>query len=773
MQRHWQLTLPRRREKSYIRGDNPRDTIFTFWRYKACDMTFAKRQGTTTRFRDELARKLLAGGQITSEQLAAYEQFVCAEYFHKDQHSEQSPEDIYAFVCRARATHFGISVLEQAREEARLCPPAWELSEGIDQRAQKQKLFKQSKVSLFVLCEAGLFSHMEADIRMTLEAGNRALVCVSPQGMGDLPRQTQLEGWLQGLCVTYVPFDGDGILSEEAPDGLFFYGEEGLLHCRDLAIPSVVTAIPRGYYAQALCNLLGREAACVVYIPAGLDITPWVPLTARTRLTFHHLARLCQTHGEGIYDLSVEALYSRYPRDFVNVYENAPLAFPLEAKGETFAQFDAARDAAIGQYLNGFGNISYTCRYFDEALQPRDICYDAKEKQPGILVHSVRVKKAKDAGIIACQKGITPRQTLKQLGLPGSGIVSNFLFFLTPKLGVLYNDLRSDRPREQADAAAGHLDYMLCHRDGKRVETFPLFGKCCIAKGADGSFSFFNFHLGGGSVTLGDVTLSWEKEAVNTETPGKICVYTPFYSQKDEDADRQTYRTPVGQGRVNLVILQDKVTCIRRGDVVLPSVGVVISLTESAASELLSRLQPLENGYYDGKDLPLQVRLDAPEGMEETRWQQVQWAYGGGMTLIRQGEGLCDGEDMTRWFRRDGWLTPLSRQTQESVLHELVKHPRTAIGTAKNGDLLILVYSGRSLRSSGADYREMIAIARSLYPDVENLMNVDGGGSAMLGMTQDGSFMELSHPATSSGSCAGMVRPINTLFYIPAEKENL
>jgi exopolysaccharide biosynthesis protein len=125
---------------------------------------------------------------------------------------------------------------------------------------------------------------------------------------------------------------------------------------------------------------------------------------------------------------------------------------------------------------------------------------------------------------------------------------------------------------------------------------------------------------------------------------------------------------------------------------------------------------------------------------------------------------------MQAWFDAEGWTSPLSRQTQESNLHTLVRHPRTAIGCAKNGDLLILVYSGRSARSVGADYREMIAIARQLYPDVKTLMNGDGGGSAMLGLVHEGEFMELSYPSTSTFSCAGQVRPVNTVFYIPIER---
>jgi hypothetical protein len=217
------------------------------------------------------------------------------------------------------------------------------------------------------------------------------------------------------------------------------------------------------------------------------------------------------------------------------------------------------------------------------------------------------------------------------------------------------------------------------------------------------------------------------------------------------------------------VLLRDRVTCIRKGDVVLPSVGVVLSLTEAAAAPLLAKCKALTDGYYDVSGLQLKVRLDAPEGISEVHWKRIRWAYGGGLTLIRQGQGLCDGEHMQAWFDAEGWTSPLSRQTQESNLHSLVKHPRTAIGCAANGDLLILVYSGRTWRSTGADYSQMITIARQLYPDVQYLMNGDGGGSAMLGLVKDGEFMELSCPSTSANSCAGQVRPINTVFYIPID----
>lgn len=749
MDRIWDLKLPQRREKSYVRGSYRTDTIFTFLRYKDVTINFAKKEGTKTRITDLYSRQLKELGLITQAQLDACEQAVCREYYHKDCHPDQSPEDIYAFVQAMRYEHFGMDALKRAREALRKQTEFASFT-GIDQSEEKQLLLQRCQKVLFLLCDVRLFSAMKADVEKALSMGKQVCIGCSPTGEGDLPTKEELSGWL-GNALCYVPATPEGIGTDPENACLFFYGEEGLLHCRELTVDAIVHAVPTGYHAQALCNLLGQPKSCVVYIPQGFDIMPHVPLTGRTRLSFFHMARLCRDFGEGVYKMSCEALYESYPQYFINIYDNSENDLPLTVAGG-LAVFDENREKAVGAYLNGFSNIRYRSAFFSE------------EK---ILVHSIRVTKAQNAAVISCPKGVTPRQRLADT--KGTALVSNFLFFLTEKLGVLYNDLRSDRPLEQADAAAGHLDYLLEYRDGNRIETFPLFQKTCIAGTQEGNFLFFSYGLGGGQVTVDGHTLRWEKTDVNPETPGDICVYTPMLTAMEADADRETYKLPVGQGRVNIVILKERITCIRKGDVILPSVGVVISLTEEKAQAILQGRKQLENGYYapDGK---LTVCLDGPEEIDPAVWKTVQWAYGGGMGLIRQGYGLCDG-DMESWFTREGWMSPLSRQTQESALHKLAKHPRTAIGTLENGELVILVYSGRTTRSSGADYREMIEIARQLYPDIQNLMNVDGGGSAVLGMVWEGSFMELSLPATSQGSCVGMVRPINTLFYIPAERE--
>ena len=700
------------------------DALYNFFRFREVRLSVSRRRLTATRIADALADRLVTQGLAEPEARCRYEARVLETFAHTDDFDEASPLEIYDRICQIRAEVFGQAALDAdwaiaAKKGCPFCPV-------LDQSHHKRRLLAAPEITV-VLTQPELTPLMEAD--------------------------------LAGRPVTVLR-----TLPENCKNPVLFYGEEGFLACRDLPVEAVVTATPSGFYAQALTGLWSGEDA-VVYIPRGLDMTRYVPLTAKTKLNFSILAALEHDQGEQIYAMDPDGLCDAYPAYFVNIYHGGPTALPVVPASSR--DFDRQLDENLTAFLGGFPTVDYTAAYFEDLVR-RPICYSADAQQAGILVHSIRVKRAAGARVVQCPSGETPRQMFARLALPGTALVSNFLFFLTDKLGTLYNDLRADRPREQADAASGHLDYMLAYRDGKRIETFPLFGKTCIAKCDDGSFLFCNYVLGGGSATISGIPFRWEKEDVNGDGPVRL--YTPLLSAEAEEADRDTYIRPVGAGRVNVVLLRDQVTCVREGDVLLPSVGVVLSLTKEAALPLLQTLQPLEDGYYDVSGLELTVRLDPPEEVDPQRWGRVQWAYGGGLTLIRNGVGLCDGDHMEAWFQQEGWTSPLSRQTQESTLHTLMRHPRTAIGCAENGDLLILVYSGRSARSVGADYSEMIAIARQLYPDVKTLMNGDGGGSAMLGLVHNGEFLELSCPSTSTYSCNGQVRMVNTLFYIPAEE---
>lgn len=786
MEKSLLLTAQTRKSCSYPRGELKKDVLYASFRYKDLSLTFSKATYATTRVADGVCAQLLKLGLTDTETARQYDEAVRTTLRDIRQYDERSVEDIYEAAVQVRRQVLGGQALEALREHRADHPADFAPEDGgIDQTAKKTRLLENSDAALFAVCQAELKPLFCEDVKKALAMGKAVYIAASPDFGYDLPTRQTLETWL-GDChgVRYLmaqpgKLEFDKTLQsfiEQKRACLFFYGEEGLLHCRDLTVDAVVCAIPRGFQAQALTNLLGTPKACVVYVPAGWDVTRYVRLKDKTRLSYWQLAALWRDHGDGIYQKTVAQLHRDYPRYFLNMYDHALDAWPIpvELAGEEedlLQQYDAARDQAIKKYLDGFENITYYSAYFDPEINRQPICWDSTKPQDGILVQGVRIRRAQGAQVVQCGKGKTLRQKFAEQPQPETAIVSNFLFFLTPKLGNLYNDLRADRPMEQADAAAGHLDYMLCHQDGKRIETFPLFRKTCVAMKKDGRFLFFNYRLGGGSIQVNGKTLRWEKEQVDDrQSDAPVQVFTPYYSLPDEDADRQSYRKLVGQGRINLVILQDKLCALRDGDVVLPSVGVSISLDRQLGQRLIKEwgLRALEDGYYDVSGLELTVKLDGPEQISPTEWAQVKWAYGGGLSLILDGVGLCDGDHMDTWFREDGWKSPLSRQTQESSLHTLAKHPRTAIGITENRDLLILVFSGRTWRSTGADYSQMCTIARKLCPDVRWLMNVDGGGSAMLGMVRNGSFMELSCPSTSAGSVVGMVRPIHTVLYIPA-----
>ena len=389
---------------------------------------------------------------------------------------------------------------------------------------------------------------------------------------------------------------------------------------------------------------------------------------------------------------------------------------------------------------------------------------------PELLGDLLRGQMGFNGLIISDASPVSPRLYVREHAQGGTHLVLNYLFFLTSRLASLYNQLRKNRPMEQTTIQGGHLDYLL-RRDGQeRMETFPLYRKACMALMEDGSFSFFHFRLGGGACTINGHALRWEAGDVDPDLPGDTAVFTPYASCPDAGQSKFTYTRPVGANRINLVLLQGAVVCARDGDVLLPCFGVVLSLSRETGLPFLARcgFTPASDGYYVcAAAASVSVCLDPPEGFSQAQWDGVRWAYGGGLTLIHQGIScFSDSDTAAAHLAREGWLSPLSTQTQESDIASMVRHPRTAIGLNSKGQLFCLVFSGRSSVSLGADYREMCALARRIVPDVTELMNVDGGGSALLAIASQGHLYEYSWPSTSPASLSGMARPVNSLFVI-------
>ena len=772
------------REGGYRRGDLKGDVLWAMYSYaEVSGLVIPGRTACMDAYADRMREKGLIDGELAARYALALNELMgrlCAD-------DGATFESIYAAVRRLRADTFGQTALDQAFLADARGDQADMSDMDIDQRDRGEGLVGASEAVLFALDDARLFSAMRRDMDAARALGKRVVILCADGESALLPRREVLEA----LCgpETYAALADDGLLRGDdqliaAVDGgracLRYYGETGLGRVRRCAVPALITCVAASFPAKAMLGQFTRRGPCAVFVPAGFDILPYVPLSRRTLASYRTFARLSAAHGDAAYAVGAEELYRRWPGAVFSVYDEDEDGLPEGAawpeaaasSGGWYADFCARRDAALGGLLGAVPGLTGFSAWFDlETLARGPIPWDDPGPARGIMVHGVTAQRVSDARVVLSEGApISPRLLLRGAqDAPALQVMSNFLFFMTPRLCQLYDRLRADRPREQSAMRGGHLDYMLrFDGQGRRVETFPLYRKACMGMTEDGRFLFFHFRLRGGSCSVNGQTIRWEEADVDPADPGDVAVYTPYFSREDAGADRFRYTKAVGAGRVNLVVNQTELTCARDGDVLLPGTGVVLSLSREKGLELARAcgFQPVGDGYFAWKAAPaLETRLENPAEVDAETWAGMRWAYGGGLTLIKGGRSLFgEGADEGAHLADEGWTTPLSAQTQESDIAAPASHPRTAVGVTRGGALVMLVYSGRSAVSAGANYAQMCAIARKLVPDIADLMNVDGGGSAVLGLGVGQRFIEYSWPSSSPDSLPGMVRPVNSLL---------
>lgn len=150
-------------------------------------------------------------------------------------------------------------------------------------------------------------------------------------------------------------------------------------------------------------------------------------------------------------------------------------------------------------------------------------------------------------------------------------------------------------------------------------------------------------------------------------------------------------------------ILSAKVLGVRGDATRLPiAPGTVVLVAAGTAAPPLANLRP-------GDPVVVEWRT---EGFD---WAKVRQAVGGGPWLVRGGRPSIDPQ-------AEGFAAGFSTN----------RHPRTAVGRTKDGDVWLVAIDGRQSMSAGATLEETAGILIRL--GCEEAINLDGGGSTVLSL---------------------------------------
>ena len=166
----------------------------------------------------------------------------------------------------------------------------------------------------------------------------------------------------------------------------------------------------------------------------------------------------------------------------------------------------------------------------------------------------------------------------------------------------------------------------------------------------------------------------------------------------------------------------------RDGKTPIPPNGFVLSFGGAKPSGPLATIRR-------GTRVTLTVVLRSVEGEPES-WPSAQDIVGGAGLLVRNGRYLDDWtmEAFAKGFPR-------------------LRHPRTMIGTSKDGAIWLIAVDGRQPQTSiGMTFAELQGLARRL--DLVNALNLDGGGSTT--MWVQGSVV--NSPSDAAGAAQGQRR---------------
>ena len=559
-------------------------------------------------------------------------------------------------------------------------------------------------------------------------------------------------------------------------------GENNLFSLTDSNLPYYLVTKVENVTAQTYTNSFLHSDRIPTYV------STFVEAQFKTGISFHGIERriLSLQQYDKLYFTMSEKIRDRYKNNLLN----GKLEEGVNSTSPTFRLeiFNELLKNSFEEYLNRYKDeivnkiaedemekkgLKYINDYYDyDTLKKETFKYYPEVQRNGVLLKGVMVNDPKglkistelaenhNAGIISI------RELLEKKKVNGNfKLYNNFLYFFTENLQRIYNDLRFGRKKEYLEFKDFYLGYRYEKKEGIAKESFPLYNKGYVGFKNDGRVIFGRKELGGGRLRLGNLELKWDKIDVNNFSRD-FTIITPMLLKDEEGCPTKfrEFKKLVGRNRYNVIIVNDKIVSMRFGEVVLPSIGVVLSFELTIGKDVVNKLgfKKSFDGYYEVEKKDFYLELDKTSDEKET-----QWILGGGTLLIKDGVSLMENEkDSYDNFFVEGWHNPLSMQTQETQVQDWVRGPRSVIGITNEGKLFILTFSGRSFETSGARFDEIIKVVKQYFGNVKAMINLDGGASVCFGMILKNEFFELNVPAPSDFNIRGMVRPVNSMIIL-------
>ncbi|QUH27442.1 phosphodiester glycosidase family protein [Vallitalea guaymasensis] len=476
---------------------------------------------------------------------------------------------------------------------------------------------------------------------------------------------------------------------------------------------------------------------------------------------------------------SGEDINNLLPIKYMNFYSTSIKRndFPefLMDKQQSEADYKVAEREILYEFINNHFRGKYISCYYnaDNIEKTTDDVYN-HEHNNNVLVTGLLFDDNVSLKPVEAEKLnkslISPREYFKNDIERDLRYCCNFLYFATDNIVEAYNSTRKELPNEKIDVGKIFLGYKYVNEDTNREEYFPLYNKAFIGCTKSGQVIFGRRTLQGGKIIINNEEITWDRDDVNSDN-GNVNIITPYIDNQDLSKNNEDYRKffySYGKNRLNIVIINNKIVCVRYGEVSIPSIGVVLSVTGDYIKRLVDSLglTGINDDYYKiTKPYKLDVYLEKPEDMTQGQWDDISWVYGGATLLVENGKNLVSNNQVQiEAFKREGWFHPLSMQTQETQVQDWVRGPRTVVGLTRTNKFFVFVFSGRTKESCGANFNEIVGILEKEVGAVDWVMNLDGGASSCLSMIYKNQLIELSYPCTSDLSSAGMIRPINSML---------